>query len=386
MKKVYMAMAVIMFSLATVSVAQNRGRAGRNKAKAKKEVKQADPRIEKMVRATQDIIFIDSVVVDKSSFLAHYRLDPEAGAIFSYNDFFKTADQPNAYLYVNEMKDKCYYAVEDTAGRMQLCASDLLGDEWTKGAALGGLADTTMFQAANYPFMMPDGVTLYFSATGKESIGGYDIFVTRYDSESGNFLRPENIGMPFNSTANDYMYAIDEFSNLGWFVTDRNQDGGKVCIYVFIPSETRRTYSADVFGDEQLKSFARLERIANTWGNGAERKKAMERLAAVSSGRAGERYAPICFVVNDNTVYRSVADFRSTKNAEAYRTLVGMKNQLAAAEGELERQRAAYLSAPKAAKADAGSGILKAERNVETLAIKINKLEKDIRNSENNKQ
>lgn len=379
-------MAVIMFSLATVSVAQNRGRAGRNKAKAKKEVKQADPRIEKMVRATQDIIFIDSVVVDKSSFLAHYRLDPEAGAIFRYNDFFNTADQPNAYLYVNEMKDKCYYAVEDTAGRMQLCASDLLGDEWTKGAALGGLADTTKFQTANYPFMMPDGVTLYFAATGKESIGGYDIFVTRYDSESGSFLRPENIGMPFNSTANDYMYAIDEFCNLGWFVTDRNQDGGKVCIYVFIPSETRRTYSADVFGDEQLNSFARLERIANTWGNGAERKKAMERLAAVSSGRAGERYASINFVVNDNTVYRSVADFRSTKNAEAYRTLVEMKNQLAAAEGELERQRAAYRSAPAAAKAAAGSGIQKAERNVETLAIKIKKLEKDIRNSENNKQ
>lgn len=95
---------------------------------------------------------------------------------------------------------------------------------------------TEGYKSVNYPFMMPDGTTFYFAATGEESIGGYDIFVTRFDSESGSFLKAENIGMPFNSTANDYMYAIDEFNDIGWFATDRSQPEGKVCIYIFIPS------------------------------------------------------------------------------------------------------------------------------------------------------
>lgn len=29
--------------------------------------------------------------------------------------------------------------------------------------------------------------------------------------------------MPFNSPANDYMYAEDDINNIGWFVADRNQ-------------------------------------------------------------------------------------------------------------------------------------------------------------------
>ncbi|MFR3186749.1 MAG: hypothetical protein ACLTOV_01045 [Phocaeicola sp.] len=43
------------------------------------------------------------------------------------------------------------------------------------------------------------------------------------------------MGMPFNSPYNDYMYALDDFNNLGWFATDRFQPEGKVCIYVFAP-------------------------------------------------------------------------------------------------------------------------------------------------------
>ena len=56
--------------------------------------------------------------------------------------------------------------------------------------------------------MLSDGLTLYFAAQGPESIGGYDIFMTTYDAAEGRFLKPENIGMPFNSTANDYAWLL----------------------------------------------------------------------------------------------------------------------------------------------------------------------------------
>lgn len=46
--------------------------------------------------------------------------------------------------------------------------------------------------------------------------------------------------MPFNSPANDYMYAIDEFNNIGWFASDRYQPDNKVCIYVFVPNSSKK--------------------------------------------------------------------------------------------------------------------------------------------------
>ncbi len=62
------------------------------------------------------------------------------------------------------------------------------------------------------PFFMSDGVTLYYANDGDESIGGYDIFISR-KGEDG-FLQPQNIGMPYNSPYDDYMLAIDEVTVL----------------------------------------------------------------------------------------------------------------------------------------------------------------------------
>ena len=270
------------------------------KAQAAKAAKEAEQRIEQMVAATQKVMFIDSVVVDKDAFLTKYNLCQDAGRLYKYDDFFKAKDQANAYVYVNGLGDKCYFSREDSVGDFNLYTSDNLSGSWTPAARLDGLDDDAGHKSMNYPFMMADGSTLYFAATGDESIGGYDIFATRFDSERGTFLKAENIGMPFNSTANDYMYAIDEFNNIGWFATDRNQSEGKVCIYMFVPSDSRQLYSPDEYSEEQIRSLANLNRIADTWGDGKERQLAMERLKAMQSEKvAMAAKGSFSFVVND---------------------------------------------------------------------------------------
>ena len=65
---------------------------------------------------------------------------------------------------------------------------------------------------ADYPYVLTDGITIYYASDGPGSMGGYDIFVTRYNTNTDSYLMPENVGMPFNSPYNDYMYVIDEFT------------------------------------------------------------------------------------------------------------------------------------------------------------------------------
>ena len=377
---------LLLFLLVSLSAMAQKKTKKTNKAQ-KSPIEQKDNAQEmkrkQMVAATQKILFIDSVVVDKQHFLAAYRLSSESGKILTYSDFFKENEQPNAYAYVNELGDKCYFSEEDSMGNMRLYSVDKLGKEWTKPMFLKGLDDENL-NVLNYPFVLNDGLTLYFSAKGKESLGGYDIFVTRFDSESGSFLKPENMGMPFNSEANDYMMIIDEQDSIGWFASDRNQTEGKVCIYMFVPAETRQTYADDGLTQEQLESRAKIGRIADSWGDGKARQKALTRLKTIASAqKAATRKGDFEFVINDQTVYSRLSDFRTQEGRNMMRKLQTLKAQYANLSNALTNARNFYSTANAADRKALTSEILQSEQQLESLGNEINSLEKDIRNKEN---
>lgn len=349
------------------------------------EEPQEDPRITNMREMTQQIVIIDSIVTDKSQFLSHYILSSETGKIMTANQF--KGIKADGYVYLNEMGNKAYFGKADKNGVRQIFTSDKLGDRWGEPILMNGLSEG--IDEADYPFMMNDGITFYFAARGEESIGGYDIFFTRYDSRSGAFLKPENIGMPFNSEANDYMYAADEQSGIGYFVSDRRQPEGKVCVYIFILPETRRSYDPSKYTEEQIRDFADITRIADTWGNGSERRAALERLKAVFTSVSqpttdNAKEANTAIVINDRLTYSSVRDFRSPTAANHYRELLKARERLSTLEAELQKSRDRYVRADENGRSLLRDIILHNEEQSLTLRNNIHTLEKQIRNEENN--
>lgn len=234
--------------------------------------------------------------------------------------------------------------------------------------------------------MMADGITLYFAARGSESIGGYDIFFTRSDSENGRFFKPENLGMPFNSEANDYMFAIDEMANIGYFVTDRRQPDGKVCVYTFIPPKTHRTYP-ETYTKEQIRSRAEIRRISDTWGNGKDRKTALTRLQNLRSigkrASAATGSKAIRFVINDRVTYTSASQFRAPDNDILFAEYLSMQKQQKELKDNLDKSRNFYSKAKADDRQIIGKEILDNEKRYETSIREMKKLEKRIRNTEN---
>lgn len=382
MNRIYIALLILLLAAAPVQ-AQKKVKKVAKAGTALKDNAQEQKR-KQMVASTQKIVFIDSVVVDKQHFLEKYRLSSEVGEIKRYSDFFKKDEQPNAYVYVNELGDKCYFSEEDTVGNIRLFSMDKLGDDWGKPVQLEGLEVGDGLDEYNYPFMLNDGLTLYFSAKGKESLGGYDIFVTRFDSESGSFLKPENMGLPFNSEANDYMMVIDEADSIGWFATDRNQTAGKVCIYMFIPADTRQTYSTDSLTMAQIESRARIERIADTWGDGKSRRQALARLDALELVKKQDKTGgDFTFIVNDCTTYRKLADFRTQEGRSMMQKLLGAKAQYVTLDKALAKARNFYATANANDRKVLAPEILQSERQLEGIVSQIAGLEKSIRNCEN---
>ena len=332
----------------------------------------------RLIRGVENITVIDSFVVDKHSFLDAYKLGEQSGNL----QMTDNGNEDVSIEFVNEMGDKKLLSANDENGNKKLYASVKRMDSWSKPQRLKGINDD--MTDLNFPFLDSDGTTLYFSAKGEESLGGYDIFITRADSEENSYFRPDNMGYPFNSAFNDYMYAIDDYNNLGWFASDRYQPEGKVCVYVFIPNESKTTYDYDTVEPGKMISLARLDNIALTQTDRNEVARAKQRLAKVTYAKAGKKNkkTEFTFIVNDNRTYTSLNDFRKPEAKKMFQEMRKMQSDLETLENELDKLREKYSKSNKAVRESMTPGILDKEKRVNGLRTEIGKMGTKIRNME----
>ena len=356
------------------------------KAKVKQKTtfvdNELEQRLESMRGFTQKVMFIDSVVVSKSKLLSSLNIPDEAGSIQAYNKFFNTTDQPNSIVYLNQLRNKCVFS-KFTDGGWDLYSKEMIGGKWSNAVPLKGLDILGDDVDINWPFLLSDGTTLYFAAKGEESIGGFDIFMTRYDETTQSYLKPENIGMPFNSIDNDYFFIVDEYDGIGWFATDRNQPEGKVCIYSFIYNDVRENYVVDEYTPEQLRQLSEIHSISQTWTSNQARLGALEQLTAVYKRKFTQKKKnDFEFVINDELTYTTLTDFRSVEAAEMYvdlNELLRKKNKL---DSSIERARIAYPTARQLQREQYKQQLLAAEKQSEKYETDIKNLSKKIRRIE----
>ena len=259
----------------------------------------------------------------------------------------------------------------------------MIGEKWSNAVPLKGLDILGDDVDINWPFLLSDGTTLYFAAKGEESIGGFDIFMTRYDETTQSYLKPENIGMPFNSIDNDYFFIVDEYDGIGWFATDRNQPEGKVCIYSFIYNNVRENYVVDEYTPEQLRQLSEIHSISQTWTSNQARLSALEQLTAVYKRKFTQKKKnDFEFVINDELTYTTLTDFRSSEAAEMYVDLNELLRKKSKLDSSIERARIAYPTARQAQREQYKQQLLAAEKQSEKYETDIKNLSKKIRRIE----
>ena len=327
-----------------------------------------------MLPNTDKLLVIDSAVVDKDSFLKHLDLQNENGYVGIEND--------NAW-FINALKNKKIYASGDSLSGRKLILAYYVNSKWDDRRSISEL--NTLFSDINFPFLMPDATTLFFSAKGHNSIGGFDIYTTRLDVDNGGFYIPDNYGLPYNSTANDYFLAIDERNNLGWLVSDRYQPEDKVCIYIFVPNKNRVKLAQEGFDNNTIKKSAHLNSIQDTWsfGDKQEAMRNLERLR-VQRNVGNEGRESILFIVNDKIKYTSLSQFKSNKSKQLFAKLEDNKQLVAKQKTELENLRIQYKQANKAKQSSLKQDILFIEKQLMKYQLEQKELEQNIRELELN--
>lgn len=330
----------------------------------------------RMLKNVEMVTVIDSFVVSKQELLNSYKISLNSGKI-------QMNEKKDGIIYENEMGSKRIISESD-GNKMRLYTQNKLLDGWGEKEPIESLNNNSN---VNYPFLMGDGTTIYFASDGEGTLGGYDIFVSRYDSEDNTYLRPSNIGAPFNSTANDYLYAIDELHNLGWFVTDRNQPEGFVCVYVFIPNESKKTYNYENYPPEFIKDVATIANIRTTWNDETEVREAQNRLASLmkSDGETPKKKNDFHFIINDNATYTQWGDFRSKEAQNTYRQWMQKEKDLNQLQADLSQKRKTYSQSNESGKKKLTPAILDLEKRIPQLMEEMERLTLEVRRLETEK-
>ncbi len=297
----------------------------RNVTKARKELPEVYSELSSqivalsnMLQRVEKIEILDSLSVDSATFFNAYRHSRQAGRILPPEAVSRIGAGINASelstAYMPENNSEILWAAADDNGSFSIYSAGILDDgtlDHPERIDLGGEEGAN----AAFPFLMPDGVTMYYAYDGEGSIGGYDIFMTRRNDD-GSYYQGQNIGMPYNSTSNDYLLAIDETSGLGWWATDRNSPEGKVTVYIFSPSQMRVNVEPD---NENLHALALLTDMSLTQNPETDYSAVLEsRLPDNSSNQTPDNSASrFALDMGNGKIYTSLSDFHSEQARSA---------------------------------------------------------------------
>ena len=133
-------------------------------------------------------------------------------------------------MYAPDGLERLYWSAEDEEGTRNLYTSSLQDTVWTVPALIN--EQLTSVSDEIYPLLSADGKHLYFSSVGLHGVGGYDLYVSDWDEDSQDWSAPENLGFPYSSPADDFLFYNTPDGRYTIFASNRDCSEDSVYVYV----------------------------------------------------------------------------------------------------------------------------------------------------------
>lgn len=139
-------------------------------------------------------------------------------------------DKVSQAVYVPEGARDIYYSAKDEEGIRNIYSTHLKDSLWTAPSLIN--EQTTSSSDEIYPMLSPDGQSLYFASKGLYGMGGYDLYVSKWNKDNGDWDVPVNMGFPYSSPYDDFLFAITDDGKYSIFASNRSCGRDSVTIYV----------------------------------------------------------------------------------------------------------------------------------------------------------
>lgn len=332
--------------------------------------------VRRMLNRVENTIIIDSVIVEKDKILDAYNLSPQLGRLVYGENIMKDA-YPQSTAYLTPDEEILLYVALNEKNETTIFRVDKINGVFSEKSILsvnnfgseGGL---------NYPFLFPDGITLTFA---QQDIcynnDNYNIYMTRYNFSSNDFLKPDLIPYPYNSNADNYLYVVDDIKGVGWFATNRNTTKDKVCVYTF-KLNSKPDYLTDEVDENIRMERSRISSIRKTWDANSTYNDLI--LNAKSRDIKFEIEPDFNFELDDNITLNKLSDFKNIKARDIFLELQQKKKLLDNVAEMLAYERESFdeNTSSKSSK----EKILKMEKDELSLQDLIRELENKLRIAE----
>lgn len=139
-------------------------------------------------------------------------------------------DNLSRAVYVPDGTRDIYYSAKDEEGIRNIYSTHLTDSLWSVPTLIN--EQMTSSSDEIYPMLSPDGQSLYFASKGLYGMGGYDLYVSQWNKETGDWDVPVNMGFPYSSPYDDFLFVNTEDGKYSIFASNRECGRDSVTIYV----------------------------------------------------------------------------------------------------------------------------------------------------------
>ncbi len=182
-----------------------------------------------------DIIVLDKKEIASDKFFRLYDLKDIGGNILVTLEFQTKLDKKNNHQpiihFPNQPKAIFYasYGETGSSGKDIYVRIKQQDGTWGEPQVVKGGVNTAFDE--DYPYMHPDGQSLYFASKGHNSMGGFDIFRSKYDEFKKEFGPAENMDFAVSSPDDDLFFVLDSLNRDAYFASARQSEAGKLTVY-----------------------------------------------------------------------------------------------------------------------------------------------------------
>lgn len=165
-----------------------------------------------------------------SDFYLYYSDLKDSSWVKNPNPFVNGEHPIYSAIYAPVSHSEYYFAQPDKSGSWNINHSTFNDTIWNAPAMLN--EENTSIGDEIFPLVSNDGSKLYFSSNALFGMGGYDIYMCEWDESTNDWGAPTNLGFPFSSPADDFLFMNTSDGNYSIFSSNRDCAKDSITIYV----------------------------------------------------------------------------------------------------------------------------------------------------------